>query len=626
MSSKNSFVTKYNPHFNTVDFESSLSIGNGDFAYNCDITGFQTLFDEYLNKSNPLSTMSNFDWDYYSSSSKDGKIPQLSDLTMDQYELESGKIVKYPANANPQLHYSNGKKVDLLSASHQKLANEELYNYLRLSPHRVNLGLILLEVNGRIPNSTEIQNINTYLDISKSKVYANYTVDGYEFSVITSVYQNEQKVVFDIKSNAFKNNDAKLIYHKAPSSHTISGFNCDDAVDYYFDIKTSCKIAVRFDNNYQNFDISKNYEILLHNDITENSYIKDFWDNVEVVKLDDGSKEMQELERREILSLYNLAIHSSGSLPPQETGLMCNSWYGKFHLEMHLWHSAWAPLYGVSSLLEKSLKWYLDHQSQARQNAKSNDYKGLRWPKMVGPDAIDSPSFIAPLLIWQQSHIVFLLELLYHQDLPDQYSDLVKGTIDFMCDFLVYDSHKDCYDIVGPIQCAQEEFEPMSIKNPTFELAYWKYCIGLALKWFDVPLWNDVYQKISIPMPVNNLYPSHQNAPDTFPNFMKDHPMQLAILGMFDNKDVDNDALQNTLDKVLKSWDEQSMWGWDYGYMAMLADSLDNRQLAKDILLKKCPKNYYAVNGHNYQLGRTDLPSYLPGNGALVWAIKKIWG
>ena len=27
-------------------------------------------------------------------------------------------------------------------------------------------------------------------------------------------------------------------------------------------------------------------------------------------------------------------------MPPQETGLTCNSWYGKFHLEMHYWHAA----------------------------------------------------------------------------------------------------------------------------------------------------------------------------------------------------------------------------------------------------------------------------------------------
>jgi hypothetical protein len=53
-----------------------------------------------------------------------------------------------------------------------------------------------------------------------------------------------------------------------------------------------------------------------------------------------------ELERRTVLSQYLLAIQSSGAMPPAETGLTCNSWYGKFHLEMHPWHAAWLPLWG----------------------------------------------------------------------------------------------------------------------------------------------------------------------------------------------------------------------------------------------------------------------------------------
>jgi hypothetical protein len=35
-----------------------------------------------------------------------------------------------------------------------------------------------------------------------------------------------------------------------------------------------------------------------------------------------------ELERRIVLSQYQTAIQCAGSLPPQETGLTCNSWFG----------------------------------------------------------------------------------------------------------------------------------------------------------------------------------------------------------------------------------------------------------------------------------------------------------
>ena len=45
-------------------------------------------------------------------------------------------------------------------------------------------------------------------------------------------------------------------------------------------------------------------------------------------------------------------------MPPQETGLTVNSWYGKFHLEMHWWHAAHFALWNRTPLLEKSLGWY----------------------------------------------------------------------------------------------------------------------------------------------------------------------------------------------------------------------------------------------------------------------------
>src|SRR6185369_5715862 len=65
-----------------------------------------------------------------------------------------------------------------------------------------------------------------------------------------------------------------------------------------------------------------------------------FWMHGAAVEL-AGSKDKRafELERRVVLSQYLTAIQCSGSMPPQETGLTVNSWYGKFHLEMHWWHA-----------------------------------------------------------------------------------------------------------------------------------------------------------------------------------------------------------------------------------------------------------------------------------------------
>ena len=48
-----------------------------------------------------------------------------------------------------------------------------------------------------------------------------------------------------------------------------------------------------------------------------------------------------------------------------------------------------------------------------RQTAQNQGYKGVRWPKMVGPDGRESPSTVGTYLIWQQPHFIFFSELLY---------------------------------------------------------------------------------------------------------------------------------------------------------------------------------------------------------------------
>lgn len=84
-----------------------------------------------------------------------------------------------------------------------------------------------------------------------------------------------------------------------------------------------------------------------------------FWMSGGAVDL-SGSKDRRwkELERRIVLSQYLTAIQSRQQYPPQETGLTCNSWYGKFHLEMHWWHSVHFALWDRPAYLSNTLGWY----------------------------------------------------------------------------------------------------------------------------------------------------------------------------------------------------------------------------------------------------------------------------
>ena len=110
-----------------------------------------------------------------------------------------------------------------------------------------------------------------------------------------------------------------------------------------------------------------------------------------------------------------MAIQSAGSIPPQETGLTYNSWFGKFNLEMHWWHGTHFALWNRIALLERSLPWYERILPAARATAARQGYAGARWPKMVGPDGRESPSGIGVFLIWQQPHPIYFAELAYRQ-------------------------------------------------------------------------------------------------------------------------------------------------------------------------------------------------------------------
>src|SRR5262249_55116133 len=83
---------------------------------------------------------------------------------------------------------------------------------------------------------------------------------------------------------------------------------------------------------------------------------ENFWSNGASIDLSASA----ELERRVVLSQYLTAIQCAGSLPPQETGLTCNSWFGKFHLEMHFWHAAHFAHWRRPELLARSLDYYVD--------------------------------------------------------------------------------------------------------------------------------------------------------------------------------------------------------------------------------------------------------------------------
>jgi hypothetical protein len=293
---------------------------------------------------------------------------------------------------------------------------------------------------------------------------------------------------------------------------------------------------------------------------------------------------------------------------------------------MHWWHAAHFALWDRTPLLERSLGWYEKILPRAEAAAKRQGYAGARWPKMTDPSGIDSPSNVGPMLIWQQPHPIAYAELCYqahpNRETLRKYAVLVHESAQFMADFAHFDGKR--YVLGPPLIPAQENHPPRETWNPTYELEYWSYALGIAQKWRErlglapEPRWDRVRKNLS-PLPVKDgLYLAHENCPQTFTERNRDHPSMLAALGVLPGAMADRETMRRTLHKVIEVWRWPDTWGWDYPMIAMTAARLGEPKLAVDALLLDTPKNVWRTNGHQYQ--RPNLPLYLPGNGGMLAA------
>ncbi len=641
-------VQTHNPLFAAFDPLAPLSVGNGEFAFTADVTGLQS-FPELYEQGIPLCTQSQ--WGWHSFAHLGGL--SAADLKLEQYDTY-GRMVGYATSSSGQT---------------------DLYNWLRENPHRLHLGRIGLRLVGAGGNpvaSGELTDIHQALDLWTGILSSSFQVDGVPVSVETCADPEEDAVAVVISSPLVSQERLAVIFEfpygsprmnaadwKSPGKHrTILASQSSSHIDlarqldrdrYYVRLGWQGNASARQEDQHRfallptrrgseiafvcrfspSLDTSSLHSARVTQDRSRNHWRR-FWTAGAAVDL-AGSRDSRskELQRRIVLSQYLTSIQCSGSMPPQETGLTCNSWYGKFHLEMHWWHAAHFALWGRTPLLERSLDYYQRILPSARQRAKAQGYTGARWPKMTSPDGYDSPSPIGPLLIWQQPHPIAMAELCYqshpNRETLERYRDIVMESAEFMVSFAAYDARRNRFVLGPPVIPAQENHPPRETWNPTFELAYWNRGLEIAQRWREragLPRqseWEHVRLRLSELPKRNGVYLAHENCPRTFTERNRDHPSMLMALGVLPGVGVDRETMRNTLRKVLTGWQWPDTWGWDYPMVAMTAARVWEPSLAIDALFIDSPKNKWLANGHNYQ--HPDLPLYLPANGGLLAAI-----
>ena len=636
-------VERNNPHVTQMDSLSSLSVGNGGFAMTVDGTGLQS-FPERYSKGVPLGTMSDWGWHSF-------KNPE------NYKEQESWRYYDF----------GRGRKEPYATQVKDDKRAKAAGDWYRVNPHRLHLGTLGLSLG---TDPTAVKAIDQTLDMWKGEINSRFTCKGKNYQVLTVCDPELDMVATQITSNGKIAVDLRFPYP--------TGGHCDDACDwtkdnlhstvlvaktansatlkrtidatvYYVTVRWEGKAKIKQTgkNRYQlaatgnqlsltceySEQPSKTEKTFAQVETESKYYWEGYWKTGGMVDFglckDPRAKEM---ERRVVLSQYLLAIQDAGDTPPQETGLTYNSWFGKFHLEMILWHQAQFALWGHPELLERSLSWYFKAEENAIKIAQRQGFKGVRWMKMTDPDAGEAPSSVGSFLIWQQPHLIYLAELLYRANPTPQvlhkYSRLVDETAEFMGDFAEYDKQHDRYILRGCI-AAQETLPAATTVNPPFELSYWHCALQIAQQWRErmgrprIARWDDIINKISPLASKDSLYLAAETQPDSYTNvkMFSDHPAVTGAVGLlpYNSKQVNLDIMKNTEKWIWKNWKWETSWGWDYPMMAMCAARMGEPQNAVGALLMKEQKNTYLVSGHNYQDGRLRL--YLPGNGGYLMAV-----
>ncbi|QDU56582.1 hypothetical protein [Aeoliella mucimassa] len=646
---RQALVSRHRVKLTQAEPRSPLQVGNGEFAFAMDITGLQT-FPGTQPSDPPLGTMSQWSWHSFSESKRFDYAQ-----TLRNYEVEGR-----------QVSYATDRTSDAGEA-------------FRANPHRFNLARIALKLqdqSGREAEVTDLTQVDQQLDLWTGEVTSRFQFDGEPVEVRTTVAPTSDTLAFTINSPLVRDGrlqvalafaypagvwgppvDAESADEQASTRHTTEctplphgGYFCRtlDGTQYGVQVASNGTLTTtdqshRFTISHQSAD-QLEVVVAFHSAPVEpiqladfatiqesaSDYWQQFWNTGGAIDL-SGSTDprWRELERRIVLSQYLTAIQCSGSMPPQETGLLCNSWYGKAHLEMHWWHAAHFAQWGRVELLERSLGWYEQILPAARRIAERQGYAGFRWPKMTGPAGISSPSDVGELLIWQQPHPIYFAELCYRANpTPEtlaRYREIVEQTAEFMADYAVFDESQHCYAL-GPVLIpAQECYEGRSkpgVTNPTFELAYWRWALRTANHWRERlgeppnQQWEQVASQLARPTVRNGCYTAIGNEPWLR---RRDHPSMLAAMGVLPNDGwLEPFIMKQTMFDVESDWDWDTTWGWDYPMMAMTAARVGEPAKAIDYLLMETSKNKYLANGHCWQANR--LPAYLPANGGLLSA------
>ena len=681
-------TSRNNPIVTKADPLASLTVGNGHFATTVDVTGLQSYPFDY-EAGVPLTAMSDWGWHKFENTNQ-----------LQRNETERTVDLGHGHQEVYAVEYKKGGR------------QQEATTYFRVNPHRLNLGIIGLELqdaNGKKVELSQLKDIRQELKLYDGVIESSFKADGKTVDVTTACMQDADAVLYSIKTPLLKDGRAKVSIrlpyptgkhadaatdltkperhtsqivatgdHSATIKHTLDSTtyyltltwqgdaSLDECDRHYFELSTTDDVLAFRAKYSPVFDKATAPKGALVFDQDLRAVLKSWnawWNAGAIVDFATCTDpRAKELERRVVLSQYLTQVNCANNMPPQETGLTYNSWFGRPHLEMTWWHIVDFALWNRPEAVAQVLDWYNDvAYPEAKKIAERQGFKGIRWMKMTDPWAGEAPSNTGSFLIWQQPHYIYMAEEMYRahptKETLKKYAKQVDETAEFMADFVSYDAKSKKYFLKGETAMQESMSKDFSYNHP-FELAYWQYGLSIANEWRERlgqernRQWDAIGAGLTtLPTNQTGLYtaglPKGQTSnlksfdpfdavasgakpvltTETFAEKCRnDHPAVLGACGLLPSEQTcytllyNKEKMTKTLDWVMQNWNWQTTWGWDYGMVAMTAARLGQPETALKALLIDTQKNTYLQNGHNFQTADR-LRIYLPGNGALLSAV-----
>ncbi|KAI1311756.1 Six-hairpin glycosidase-like protein [Xylaria venustula] len=643
-----------------------LQVGNGNFALNVDNTGMQTFL--------PFNTLSSWAW-HNDSLPDDGE-------DIDDYHgvpvLTHGKNVSYDL-LDP----------DLPEASQWLIGN----------PNRINLGRVGLKYNGTTLSGSQISNPVQELDVWNGVITSTFNINGEAVKVITQGDFESDSVAFHIESKLIASGvlEVELDFpyppihsseykfevfvgvYDFPLNHTTAIVRSNEVdgahihhqlqeTNYFVNLRWPGDFPLRLYRNEppgsvattaHRYTLSKAHEsgngtiefsanfspekqraelpavIQRRNTEGWNHY----WSQGGFVDVTSSpNPKADELQRRIILSQYHVRVNSAArGQSPQESGLMNNGWYGKFHMEEVFLHNAHWCTWGREEYFDDIFPaLYETFLPSSIARAKAMGWEGARWPKMTEiSTGRSSPGGINAYLMWQQPHPMYLAELRYQisptKETLNHWDDVLTATADYMASYAWFNQTSGRYDLGPPAYGVTENTPPEESLNLAYEVAYWRFGLDIARKWkqrLEQPVpskWTAVAAKLASPPQADGLYTVYEGLNASWwddPNLVDDPRSVIMLRGFLpDTPAVDSAVSLRTADKVAEIWTDSNIFGWGRPVLALNAAKIGNPDRAVDYLTTY---DYWVFDDAGFAERGGDggtPPPFIPGNAGFLYAV-----